>query len=97
MLRERITTLTPWQPDDVHTRLLANLCQQRRKLVDSQTRLRLQLTAHLKAYFPLALELFGKDWQLPLLLSVLKRWSDPRQLPFADYPQRTHYPDQSSK
>src|SRR5262249_43568649 len=84
MLRERITTLTPWQPDDDRTRLPAHLSQQRRKLVDGQTKLRLQLTAQLKAYFPLALELFGKEWQLPLLMSVLRRWRDPRQLRRAD-------------
>jgi hypothetical protein len=64
--------------------LLSNLSQQRRKLVDGQTRLRLQLIAQLKSYFPLALELFGKEWQLPLLLSVVGRWADPRQLRRAD-------------
>jgi hypothetical protein len=30
------------------------------------------------------LELFGKDHQLPLLLSVLSRWADPRKLRHAD-------------
>ena len=84
MLRERITTLTAWQPDDENTRLLAHLSRQRRKLVDGQTKLRLQLIAQLKSYFPLVLELFGKEWQLPLLLSVLGRWADPRQLRRAD-------------
>jgi hypothetical protein len=84
MLRERITTLTAWQPDDENTRLLANLSQQRRKIVDGQTKLRLQLTSLLKSYFPLVLELFGKDHQLPLLLSVLSRWTDPRKLRRAD-------------
>jgi hypothetical protein len=33
LLRERITTLTAWQPDDEDTRLLAHLSQQRRKVV----------------------------------------------------------------
>ncbi len=84
MLRERIATLTAWEPDDENTRLIANLSQQRRKLVDGQTKLRLQLTALLKSYFPVVLELFGKQHQLPLLLSVLCRWSDPRQLRRAD-------------
>ena len=84
MLRERITTLTAWQPDDENTRLLANLSQQRRKIVDGQTKLRQQLTALLKSYFPVVLELFGKDHQLPLLLSVLGRWPDPRKLRRAD-------------
>ena len=30
------------------------------------------------------MDLFGKEWQLPLLLSVLGRWADPRQLRRAD-------------
>ncbi len=84
MLLERITTLTAWQPDDENTRLLAHLSQQRRKIVDGQTKLRQQLTALLKSYFPVVLELFGKDHQLPLLLSVLCRWPDPRKLRRAD-------------
>lgn len=84
MLRERIRTLTAWEPDDEKTRLIANLSQQRRKIVDGQTKLRLQLKALLKSYFPVALELFGKQSQLPLLLSVLCRWPDPRKLRRAD-------------
>ncbi len=84
MLHERITTLTAWQPDDENTRLLAQLCRQRRKIVDGQTKLRQQLTALLKSYFPVVLELFGKEHQLTLLLSILRRWSDPRALRRAD-------------
>jgi len=84
MLSERITTLKAWQPDDENTRLIANLSQQRRKIVDGQTKLRQQLTALLKSYFPVVLELFGKQHQLPLLLSVLCRWPDPRKLRRAD-------------
>ncbi|TWU20352.1 IS110 family transposase [Bythopirellula polymerisocia] len=84
MLRERITTLTASQPDDKNTRLLAHLSEQRRKLVGSQVKLRQQLTDQLKQYFPIVLELFGKEWQLPLLLGILSRWTDPRQLRRAD-------------
>lgn len=84
MLRERIATLKAWRPDDEDTRLIANLSQQRRKIVDGQTKLRQQLTAVLKSYFPVVLELFGKQHQLPLLLSVLCRWPDPRKLRRAD-------------
>jgi transposase len=84
MLRERISTLKAWQPDDENTRLLAHLSQQRRKMVDGQTKLRLQLIALLKSYFPLVLELFATIRQQPLLLSVLSRWPDPRQLRRAD-------------
>ena len=84
MLWERFATLTPWQPDDENTRLLAQLSQQRRKLVDGQTKLRLQLVALLKSYYPVVLELFGTVRQQPLLLSILSRWPDPRQLRGAD-------------
>lgn len=84
MLRERITTLKAWLPDDESTRLLCHLGQQRRKIVDGQTKLRQQLISNLKSYFPLVLELFGKPGQLPLLLSIVGRWSDPRQLRRAD-------------
>lgn len=84
MLCERISTLTAWEPDDENTRLLSLLCRQRRKLVDGQTRLRLQLVSQLKSFFPVALELFGKDSKLPLLLSILGRWGDPRKIRRAD-------------
>ena len=84
MLRERITTLTAWQPDDESTRLLAQLSEQRRKILSGQVKLRQQLIALLKSYFPLVLELFGKEHQLPLLLSVVGRWPDPRKLRRAD-------------
>lgn len=84
MLLERHTTLKAWVPDDLPTRRIAHLSHQRRRAVDEQTRLRQQLIAQLKLYFPLALELFGKQSQLPLLLSILSRWSDPRKLRRAD-------------
>jgi transposase len=84
LLRERITTLTAWQPDDEDTRLLAHLSQQRRTLVNGQTKLRQQLIALLKSYFPIVLSLFPSVRQQPLLLSILSRWPDPRQLRRAD-------------
>jgi len=84
MLRERFATLKAWTPDDPKTRLLSQLCQQRRNVVDNQTKLRQQLLSHVKTYFPLVLALFGKPSQLPLLLSMLSKWSDPRELRRAD-------------
>jgi len=84
MLYERQSRLTPWQGDDESTRTLARLCQSRRQLVDEQTRLTLQLTEQLKAYFPLALGLkTGRSFNA-LLLEVLRRWPDPRALQQAD-------------
>lgn len=84
MLRERITTLRPWIADDEATRRLAHLSEQRRSIVNNQVALRQQLIAHLKAYFPLLLELFGDRGRFPVLLAMLSRWSDPRKFRRAD-------------
>ena len=84
MLRERIGTLKAWLPDDEQTRLLNRLCQQRRLIVGSQTKQRQQLIDALKQYFPVVLELFGKPHQLPMLLGILRRWTDPKKLRRAD-------------
>jgi transposase len=50
----------------------------RRELVDESTRLKLQLQAALKNYFPLALTLGDVDSRL--VLDLLRRWPDPREL-----------------
>jgi transposase len=84
MLKERIHTLKPWIADDQATRRLANLSEQRRKIVNDQVAARQQLIAHLKAYFPVLLQLFGNRSQLGLLLDMIGRWSDPRKLRRAD-------------
>lgn len=77
MLRERYRELKPLTPDDEPTRRIAHLCQARRQLVDESTRLKLQLQALLKTFFPLLLT-FG-DVASDLVLEVLRRWADPRQ------------------
>jgi transposase len=64
--------LRGWRPDDVETRSLRSLCEDRRKLVDQRTALGQQLRQRLKETFPLALELLGQqalhaDWFLRLL------------------------------
>lgn len=84
MLRERITTLKPWKPDDPHTRLLSRVCEQRRLVVGNQTKTRQQLLSVLKQYFPLVLTIFGKPHQQDALIATLLRYSDPRQLRSAD-------------
>ena len=84
MLWERIRILKPWIPDDEQTRLLARFCQQRRQLVNERTRLLQQLTDQLKAYFPLALQLNPRGVQSSVVLELLRRWPDPRQLRNAD-------------
>lgn len=84
MLSERISLMKPWTPDDENTRLLARLCQTRRKLVDERTRLIQQLTDQLKCCFPLALKLPGIQSFSPLMLEMLRRWPDARELRKAD-------------
>jgi transposase len=84
LLSERHTFLKPWQPDDESTRSLARLCETRRRLVNELRRLTQQLTDQLKAYFPLVLQLRTGRSLDPLMLEVLRRWPDPRQLRRAD-------------
>jgi hypothetical protein len=63
MLCERITTLTAWQPDDENTRLIANLSQQRRKIVDGQTKLRLQLKLTFRTSRDASCPFFARGFQ----------------------------------
>lgn len=84
MLCERISTLKPWLADDLETRRLSNLSEQRRKVVNDQVSQRQQLKGHLKSYFPQILDLCNDGSRLVLLLEMVRRWSDPRKLRRAD-------------
>jgi hypothetical protein len=84
MLCERIDTLTPWTPASDNTRLLARLCEVRRQTVDERSRIVQQLTDCLKCSFPQALTWPGVKSFSPLMLEMLRRWPDPRQLKKAD-------------
>jgi transposase len=84
LLRERRGELRAWQPDDERTRLLARLCLIRRQLVDEHTRLTQQLINLLKSYYPLAFAVENTKSITPLLLELLHRWADPRELQRAD-------------
>jgi len=83
MLRERIRLLKPWNPDDESTRLLAQLCQARRQLVNERTRLIQQLIDQLKSFFPVVLKLNSRSVSA-MVLDLLRRWPDPRCLQRAD-------------
>ncbi len=73
--------MTPWKPDDEQTRLLNNLCQSRRGLIEQRTSLAQQLLNLLKCYFPALLLLANcKLYNCPLLLKLLVKWPDPREL-----------------
>lgn len=77
LLCERIDILEPLQMDDQQTRKLDRLCQNRRHLVDQRVKSLVRLTSHLKASFPILLEL---KLPAPAMLALLKRWPDPREL-----------------
>jgi transposase len=66
--------LRPFQLDDPATRQLILLGEQRRGIVEEQTRLSHQLNDALKCYYPLARELFSDNLVAPIALAFLKRW-----------------------
>ena len=70
MHRQRLRV---WVPDDVLTRSIQLLTEDRRHLVDERTALTNQLTAALKTYFPQALEWFG-DLHTARACAFLQRW-----------------------
>jgi len=65
--------LRPLRTDTVETRTIQFLVEERRKLVDQKTACTNRLTAHLKMYFPQALEWFG-ELGSPIAVAFLERW-----------------------
>jgi len=65
--------LRVWVPDDVLTRSIQLLTEDRRGLVDERTALTNQLTASLKTYFPQALDWFG-ELHTARACAMLQRW-----------------------
>ncbi len=61
------------EPDTAETRLLGQLSEDRRRLVNERTATTNQLTAILKGFFPQALELIG-EIDRPMATDFLKRW-----------------------
>jgi transposase len=60
-------------PDTEATRLVQNLVEERRKLVDEKTAQNNRLQAQLKIYFPQILQWF-EDIDSPLVCDLLQRW-----------------------
>lgn len=71
--------LRVWIPDDVLTRSIQLLTEDRRHLVDERTALTNQLTAALKAYFPQALDWLG-DLHTARACAFLQRWPSLQEL-----------------
>jgi transposase len=70
---KHLSELRVWQPDEVRTRKIRLLCEQRRRLVDGRTALTHTLSATLKEYFPQVLQWFG-DEKSPHLRALLTHW-----------------------
>jgi transposase len=68
--REKLRRLSP---DNQATRLVQNLVEERRKLVDEKTAQSNRLAAHLKIYFPQIPQWFA-DIDSPLVCDLLQRW-----------------------
>jgi transposase len=76
LLQKHRDRLTRWEPDDVQTRHLALLVQDRREAVNECTRLGEQLLDTLKNYFPAMIDLAGPDLTTKLACDLIVRWPD---------------------
>ena len=65
---------TAWKPDDVDTRTLGMLNEERRKCVDWRTKLVLRLQATLKGYFPQALDLVADNLNSDMACDFIQKW-----------------------
>jgi transposase len=74
LVRQYHHRLPVWQPGDAAIRTLSALVQQRRQAIDLRTQLTNWLTAHLKSYYPQALQLAGTKLYKPLAYDFLLRW-----------------------
>jgi transposase len=74
LLAKHSEHLRPWQPDEVATRKIRLLAEDRRHLVDERTRLTNRLKSRLKQYFPLALEVCGDRLGAALACQLLLRY-----------------------
>jgi len=71
--------LHAWRPDDPQTRLIGQLAEDRRGLVETRTELSNRLKSRLKQYFPLALDILG-ELTTELAGQFLLRWSSLEEL-----------------
>lgn len=68
--------LRPLQVEDAPTRKLRLLVEARRGFVDQNSSLLNQLTATLKCYYPVMIELFEENLSSPMAREFLRRWSN---------------------
>ena len=73
LLAKHSERLRPWQPDEVNTRKIRMLAEDRRNLVNQRTALTNRLKSRLKQYFPLALQVCGASIYSKLACQLLIR------------------------
>jgi transposase len=83
--------LRVWHPDDVNTRKLAILVQDRRNIVDMRTKLSNKLTDALKGYFPQAKQWVGSKLTSPMACQFLLQWPSLGHLKQADTQTIRHF------
>jgi transposase len=98
LVRQYHEHLPIWQPGEAAIRALTALVEQRRQAVDLRTQLTNWLTAHLKSYYPQALQLAGKDLHTTVACDFLLRWPSLGELKRARAATiRQFYVDHSSR
>jgi len=75
LIQKHRDRLSHWKPDDVQTRHLDLLVQDRREAVNECTRLGEQLRATLKNYFPAMIDL-AVNLTTPLACNLILKWPD---------------------
>lgn len=79
LLRYHHNRLKAWKPDNVQTRMLARLCEERRNAVNLRTKLVQELNAKLKTYYPQALKLVGENLSSTMACDFLLKWPSLQQ------------------
>ena len=74
LLRLHREQLKPWQPDDVQTRKIRGLSEERRHAVNLRNSCAQRLAARLKAYFPQVIAWFDDDLTSLMVCDFLLRW-----------------------
>jgi len=90
-LRDHIDKVRSWRPDDVTTRALRFMTEQRRKWVNDRVALTNELEQRLKESYMLAFELCGQDLWSESFLSLLEKFPSQRELQRASPKQLANY------
>ena len=90
-LRDHPDKVRAWRPDDVSTRGLRLLTEQRRKWVEDRVGMSNELKQRLKEGYSLALQVAGSDLTSDKFLNLLKKFPSQRELQRASPKQLEQY------